>query len=115
MFSSVNRGLFARQSPGAIPSRPVTAPVRKPRPSGLNGTKAIPSSRQAGITVASGSRVQSEYSDWRAVIGWTAWARRSVASETSESPRNRTFPAATSSAMAPTDSSTGTSGSTRCR
>jgi hypothetical protein len=114
-LSPAKRGLFARQSPGETASRSVTVPVRNPRPSGLNGTKAIPSSRHAVITVASGSRVQSEYSDWSAVIGWTACARRSVATDTSESPRKRTLPAATNSLIAPTDSSIGTSRSTRWR
>src|SRR5262249_46822688 len=54
ILSSVKRGLFDRQSPGAMRSRPVTAAVRKPRPSRLNGTKAMPNSWHAGITVASG-------------------------------------------------------------
>ncbi len=63
VFPAENRGLFARQSSGAMRSRPVTAPVKKPQPSGLNGTKAMPNSSQAGITFDSGSRVQREYSD----------------------------------------------------
>ena len=42
-------------------------PVRKPLPSGLNGTKPIPSSSSAGSTSSSGSRHQSEYSLCRAV------------------------------------------------
>ena len=42
------------------------APVRKPRPSGLYGTKPIPSSSRAGITSFSGVLVQSEYSLCRA-------------------------------------------------
>ena len=37
-------------------------PVRKPLPSGLNGTNPIPSSSRVGITVSSGSRQKSEYS-----------------------------------------------------
>ena len=62
----------------------------------------------------SGSRVQREYSDWSAAIGWTACARRIVAAEASERPRWRTFPAVTSSAIAPTVSSIGVLASTRC-
>ena len=53
-------------------------PVRKPLPSGLNGTKPIPSSSSVGRISASGSRHHSEYSLCRAVTGWTAWARRMV-------------------------------------
>jgi hypothetical protein len=37
-------------------------PVRKPFPSGLNGTKPIPSSSRVGRISASGSRHQREYS-----------------------------------------------------
>lgn len=39
---------------------------------GGKGTKPIFSSRSTGRTRASGSRVNSEYSDWTAVTGWTA-------------------------------------------
>src|SRR5207249_3781388 len=53
-------------------------PVRKPLPSGLYATKPIPSSSRVGITSFSGVLVHSEYSLWRAVSGWTAWARRIV-------------------------------------
>src|SRR5712691_1351848 len=49
-------------------------PVRKPLPRGLNGTNPIPSSSSVGITSASGSLHQSEYSLWSAVTGWTACA-----------------------------------------
>ena len=45
----------------------------------------------------------------------TATARRMVAAEASDRPRWPTLPWATSSAMAPTVSSIGTFGSTRCR
>src|SRR6476660_5959427 len=52
------------------------APVRNPLPSGLYGTKPMPSSSQAPrMPLVSGSRVHSEYSFWSAVTGWTAWAR----------------------------------------
>ncbi len=50
-------------------------PARKPRPNGLYATNPIPSSRHLGSTRSSGSRDQSEYSDCRAVIGYTAAAR----------------------------------------
>jgi aryl-alcohol dehydrogenase-like predicted oxidoreductase len=39
-------------------------PVRKPLPSGLNGTKPIPSSSRVGSTSAAGALVHSEYSLW---------------------------------------------------
>ena len=75
----------------------------------------MPSSRSAGMTVASGSRCQSEYSLCSAAIGWTAAARRIVVAAASLSPRWRTLPSATSPAIAPTVSSIGTRGSTRWR
>ena len=49
-----------------------------------------------------------------AAIGWTAAARRIDDALASDSPRNRTLPCCTSSAIAPTVSSIGTCGSTRC-
>ena len=74
----------------------------------------MPSSRQVARTSFSGSRVKSEYSLWTALIGRVAWARRMVAGAASEMPKKRTLPAATSSAIAPQVSSTGTEVSTRC-
>ena len=71
-------GIERRRSSSARSSSDVNAPVRKPRPSGLYATKPMPSSRTVGRISASGSRVQSEYSVWSAVIGWTASARRIV-------------------------------------
>jgi hypothetical protein len=53
-------------------------PVRKPLPSGLKGTKPMPSSSSVGMISASGLRHQSEYSLCSAVTGWTACARRMV-------------------------------------
>ena len=89
-------------------------PVRKPLPSGLNGTKPIPSSSSVGRIASSGSRHQSEYSLCSAVTGWTAWARRMVCTPASESPKCLTLPASISSFTAPATSSIGTFGSTRC-
>ena len=74
----------------------------------------MPSSRQVSRISSSGSRVQSEYSDWSAEIGCTACARRIVAADASDRPRWRTLPAVTSSAIAPTVSSIGVFASTRC-
>ncbi len=54
------------------------APVRKPLPSGLKGTKPMPSSSSVGRISASGSRHHSEYSLCSADTGWTACARRIV-------------------------------------
>ena len=62
-------------------------PVRKPWPSGLHGTKPMPSSSQVGSTSGSGSRVHSEYSLWMAATGCTAWARRMVCAPASERPK----------------------------
>ena len=89
-------------------------PVRKPLPSGLKGTKPIPSSSSVGRIASSGSRHQSEYSLCSAVTGWTAWARRIVCTPASERPKCRTLPSAISSLTVPATSSIGTFGSTRC-
>ncbi len=64
---------------------------------------------------SSGPRVHSEYSLCSAAIGWVAWPRRSVSALVSLRPRNRTLPSVTSSPIAPTVSSIGVAGSTRCR
>jgi hypothetical protein len=77
-------------------------------------TDAELADRPQDLVLGVGSRLRSEYPVCRAVIGWTAWARRTVAGAASESPRKRTLPAATSAAMAPTVSSIGVRGSTRC-
>ena len=61
------------------------------------------------------SRVHSDHSVCSAAIGWTAHARRSVSADASLSPRWRTLPSCTSSAIAPTVSSISVPGSTRCR
>ncbi len=74
----------ARTSPAANCWSAVTVPVRKPLPSGLNGTKPMPSSSNTGRTSASGSRHHSEYSLCRAVTGCTACARRMVPRPASE-------------------------------
>lgn len=66
-----------------------TWPVRIPRPSGEYATTVIPSSRQTSRTPICGSsisRLNGEYSTSTAATGCTAWARRIVAAETSESP-----------------------------
>ena len=47
-----------------------------------------------GRISGSGSRVQSEYSLWIAVTGWTAWARRMVPAAASDRPKCFTLPAA---------------------
>ena len=74
----------------------------------------MPSSRRVGRISASTWRSQREYSVWSAVMGWTLWARRMVAGEASERPKYLILPALTRSAMAPTVSSMGVLGSTRC-
>ena len=73
----------------------------------------MPSSRTAGRISASMPRLIREYSIWSAAIGWTAWARRMVSAPTSDRPMQRTYPARTMSAIAPTVSSIGTRGSSR--
>ena len=61
-------------------------PVRKPRPSGLLGTKPMPSSRHVARISASTSRYHSEYSVCKALIGWILAARRIVAGAASDRP-----------------------------
>ena len=87
MFPAWKREEECRQSSAARSAGVRKRPVRRPRPSGLYATKPMPSSRQAASEPASWSRVKSEYSLCRALIGCTAWARRSVAGEASDSPR----------------------------
>ena len=101
-FPSAKRGNRLRRVSVAASVSGVSAPVRMPRPSGLYATKPMPSSRMAGSTDSSASRANSEYSDCTAEIGCTAFARRMVAEPASLNPRKRTFPASTSSAIAPT-------------
>ena len=83
-------------------------------PSGLKGTKPMPSSSSSGRIASSGSRHHSEYSLWSAVTGWTACARRMVCTPASDRPKCRTLPSWMSSRTAPATSSIGTLGSTRC-
>ncbi len=113
-FSPWKRGkrIIRASVAGSVPA-PI-APVSRPRPSGLYGTKPIPSSRVVFKISASTWRSKIEYSVWSALIGCTACARRIVFGLASDSPRKRTLPAFTSSAIAPTVSSIGTVLSTRC-
>ena len=76
--SGVKRGTMLRKSVLSNVVFSSIVPVRKPLPSGLKGTKPIPSSSSVGRTSSSGSRHHSEYSLWSAVTGWTACARRIV-------------------------------------
>jgi len=69
---------------------------------------------ERGARVLGLGAVEQKNSLWSALIGWTAWARRTVAGAASESPRKRALPCWTSFAIAPTVSSIGTLGSTRC-
>src|SRR5712692_8555983 len=65
----------------------------------------MPSSRRTGIMSPSRFRSHSEYSLCSAETGWTAWARRMLATPASERPKNRTFPCLTRSPTAPATSS----------
>ena len=75
----------------------------------------MPSSLAVSRALSSISRLNSDHSIWMAASGCVAWARRICSLVASLTPRWRIFPAATASAIAPMDSSTGTLGSTRCR
>jgi len=65
-------------------------------------------------SVCATKRVHKEYLVCTAVTGCTVWARRIAARLASDSPMWRTLPSATNSASAPTVSSMGVFGSTRC-
>jgi hypothetical protein len=112
--SAANRGMVVRMSLLSNPVLSLIVPVRKPLPSGLYGTKPMPSSSSVGSTSASGLRHHNEYSLCTAVTGWTAWARRMVAALASDIPKCFTLPALMSSPTVPATSSMGTSGLTRC-
>jgi len=60
--SGVKRGNTLRMSVLTKVWLASTFPVRKPCPSGLQGTKPIPNSSQVGSTSTSGSRTHREYS-----------------------------------------------------
>ena len=79
-------------------------------PSGLNGTKPMPSSSSVGRISASGSRHHSEYSLCSAVTGCTACARRIVSTPASDRPKCLTLPSRIRSFTAPATSSIGTFG-----
>jgi hypothetical protein len=68
-FSSLKRGIVLRKSVLSNFVSAVILPVRKPLPSGLNGTNPISSSSSVGKIVSSGCLQNSEYSLWRAVTG----------------------------------------------
>ena len=113
-FSGEKRGTVLRKS---VLSNVVVSsifPVRKPLPSGLNGTKPMPELLEGRQDSSSGSRHHSEYSLWSAVTGWTACARRIVCTPASDRPKCFTLPSWISSFTAPATSSIGTFGSTRC-
>src|SRR5271157_5134841 len=112
--SGVKRGMMLRMSDEANWVFSSIFPVRKPLPSGLKGTKPMPSSSRVGMTSASGARYQSEYSLCNAVTGCTACARRIVFAPASDIPKCFTLPCWIRSFTAPATSSIGTSGSTRC-
>ena len=114
--SGVKRGEMSRKSLGVELGVASILPVRKPAPSGLNGTKPMPSSSQAASTpLSSTSRVHSEYSLCTAVTGWTAWARRMVCgARFGQAVSAAPCPRAISSLSVPATSSIGTLGSTRC-
>ena len=101
------RGTVLRKSPLSNVVVSSIRPVRKPLPSGLKGTKPMPSSSSVGSTSRSGSRCQREYSLCTAVTGCTAWARRMVLAAASERPKCLTLPSAMRSLTAPATSSIG--------
>jgi hypothetical protein len=113
-FCGLLRGTAARKSPLANRVDGLMVPVVNPIPNGAHGTKPMPSSSHSGRTCCSGPRHSMEYSFWIAVSGWTAWARRTVSSPGSESPKWVTLPCEIRSLTVPATSSMGTVGSTRC-
>ena len=112
--SGVKRGTMVRKS---VLSNVVFAsifPVRKPFPSGLKGTKPIPSSSSVGSTSVFGlpppERVLAL--DRRHRLDRVRAADRLRAA--SERPKCLTLPSRIRSFTVPATSSIGTSGSTRC-
>ena len=85
--SAEKRGTMLRKSLLSNVVLSLIAPVRKPLPSGLKGTKPMPSSSSVGRISCSGSRHHSEYSLCSAVTGCTAWARRMVCAPASDRPK----------------------------
>ena len=83
-------------------------PVRNPFPSGLDGTRPMPSSSRVGRTSASGSRHDSQDSLWNAVTGWTG-ARRMTSTAASDT-ECATLPASIRSLTVRATSSIGTPG-----
>src|SRR5882672_1636111 len=83
-FSPCQRGDRARKS-RALRLCALVLPSR-PRESTPYAVMPTPSSRAAGRISASRLLLISEYSICSPVIGWTAWARRSVPAPTSERP-----------------------------
>ena len=67
--SASKRGMVLRKSELSNVVFSSIFPVRNPLPSGLKGTKPIPSASKVGMISASGSRHHSEYSLWSAVTG----------------------------------------------
>src|SRR3954465_764262 len=90
--SGAKRGTLLRKSDRVNSVFSSIFPVRKPLPSGLKGTNAIPSSSRVGRTSFSGVLNHNEYSLWSAVTGWTACARRMVCTPASERPKCLTLP-----------------------
>src|SRR5207248_5145772 len=113
-LAAEKRGMALRKSVLSNVVASSILPVRKPLPSGLKGTKPMPSSAHVGRISFSGSRHHSEYSLCTAATGCTALARRIVFALASESPKCLTFPSLIRSFTAPATSSIGTAGSTRC-
>jgi len=54
------------------------------------------------MTLSSTSRTHKDHSNWTAVMGCTAWARRISDGDASESPRYFTFPSSTNFFISPT-------------
>jgi len=63
-FSGEKRDSTPRMSPSANRVFRSMAPVRNPTPSGLHGTKPMPSSWQSEMITPSGPRHSIEYSFW---------------------------------------------------
>ncbi len=76
--------------------------------------KPAPLAWHQGTTSSSWSWLHNDSSLWTVDTGWIRWAASSCSTVASDRPMLPTLPSATSSTSTPQDSSTGTSGSTRC-
>ena len=113
-FSPWKRGMAERKSVLSNFVSLLKRPVSIALPSGLDGTKPMPSSSNLGSSSASGFLYHREYSLCTAVSGQTVRARRTVAEAAYGNPQCSTLPSFINSFTVSATVSIGTFGSARC-